>query len=64
MGSDGKLAAVVTRDNDVVAVQELWSNQARRYFQNIAMGEVSKSAEQARDMGYLRPSDRIVMNRF
>ena len=36
----------------------------RRYFQNIAMGEVSKSAEQARDMGYLRPSDRIVMNRF
>ena len=36
----------------------------RRYFQNIALGEVSKSAEQARDMGYLRPSDRIVMNRF
>ena len=36
----------------------------RRYFQNIAMGEVSKSAEQARDMGYLQPSDRIVLNRF
>ncbi len=36
----------------------------RRYFQNIAMGEVGKSAEQARDMGYLQPSDRIVMNRF
>ena len=36
----------------------------RRYFQNIAMGQVSKSAEQARDMGYLQPSDRIVMNRF
>ena len=36
----------------------------RRYFQNIAMGEVSKSAELARDMGYLRQSDRIVMNRF
>ena len=36
----------------------------RRYFQNIALGEVSKSAEQARDMGYLRPADRIVMNRF
>ena len=36
----------------------------RRYFQNIAMGEVAKSAELARDMGYLKASDRIVMNRF
>ena len=36
----------------------------RRYFQNIAMGEVGKSAEQARDMGYLRAADRIVMNRY
>ena len=36
----------------------------RRYFQNIAMGEVAKSAEQAREMGYLRATDRIVMNRF
>lgn len=36
----------------------------RRYFQNIALGEVSKSAEMAREMGYLRASDRIVLNRF
>ncbi len=36
----------------------------RKYFQQIAMGEVSKSAELAREMGYLRASDRIVMNRF
>ena len=36
----------------------------KRYFQNIAMGEVGKSAELARDMGYLRATDRIVMNRF
>ncbi len=36
----------------------------RRYFQNIAMGEVAKSAEMAREMGYLRQSDRIVLNRF
>ena len=36
----------------------------KRYFQNIAMGEVGKSAELAREMGYLRPVDRIVMNRF
>ncbi|MFZ2541531.1 MAG: enoyl-CoA hydratase/isomerase family protein, partial [Gallionella sp.] len=36
----------------------------RRYFQQIAMGEVSKSAELAREMGYLRQSDCIVLNRF
>ena len=36
----------------------------RRYFQNIAMGEVGKSAEMAREMGYLRQSDRIVLNKF
>jgi 3-hydroxyacyl-CoA dehydrogenase len=36
----------------------------KRNFQLIAMGEVSKSAELAREMGYLRPGDRIVMNRF
>ncbi len=36
----------------------------RRYFQHIALGEVAKSAELAREMGYLRPSDRIVLNKF
>jgi 3-hydroxyacyl-CoA dehydrogenase len=36
----------------------------QRYFKNIAMGEVAKSAELARDMGYLRQSDRIVMNQY
>jgi 3-hydroxyacyl-CoA dehydrogenase len=34
------------------------------YFQNVAMGQVAKSAEQAREMGYLRASDVVVMNRF
>jgi 3-hydroxyacyl-CoA dehydrogenase len=34
------------------------------YFQSAAMGQVGKSAEQARELGYLRPADRIVMNRF
>ena len=36
----------------------------KRYFQQIAMGEVAKSAELARDMGYLKASDRIVLNQY
>jgi 3-hydroxyacyl-CoA dehydrogenase len=36
----------------------------KRYFQQIAMGEVAKSAELARDMGYLQQSDRIVLNQY
>lgn len=33
------------------------------YFQNVATAQVSKSAEHARELGYLRATDRIVMNR-
>ncbi|MBI3480538.1 MAG: 3-hydroxyacyl-CoA dehydrogenase [Nitrosomonadales bacterium] len=36
----------------------------KRYFQQIAMGEVAKSAELAREMGYLKQSDRIVLNQY
>ena len=36
----------------------------KRNFMQIAMSEVSKSAELARELGYLRPSDAIVMNRY
>jgi 3-hydroxyacyl-CoA dehydrogenase len=32
-------------------------------FENVAMARVSSSAEEAREMGYLRPSDLISMNR-
>lgn len=50
-------AAAEARGGDIFPI-------LKRYFQNIAMGEVAKSAEMAREMGYLRASDRIVMNRF
>ncbi len=33
-----------------------------RVFKQIAMGEVSKSAEHAREMGYLKPSDVVVFH--
>jgi 3-hydroxyacyl-CoA dehydrogenase len=50
------------------AVQEAKGGDAfpflRRYFETVAMAQVSRSGEHARDIGYLRPSDRIVMNRF
>ena len=36
----------------------------RRYFETVAMAQVSRSAEHAREIGYLRATDRIVMNRF
>lgn len=36
----------------------------RVYFQNIGMAEVAKSAEQAKQMGYLRACDQVVMNTF
>jgi 3-hydroxyacyl-CoA dehydrogenase len=36
----------------------------RRYFELIAKAEVSRSAEQAKELGYLRAVDTIVMNRF
>jgi 3-hydroxyacyl-CoA dehydrogenase len=36
----------------------------QRYFKSVAMAEVGRSAEHARELGYLRPTDRIVMNRF
>ena len=36
----------------------------QKYFKAVAMAEVSRSAGLAREIGYLRPTDRIVMNRF
>ncbi|MDD2700785.1 MAG: 3-hydroxyacyl-CoA dehydrogenase/enoyl-CoA hydratase family protein [Sideroxydans sp.] len=50
-------AAAEARGGDIFPI-------IKRYFQHIAMGEVAKSAELAREMGYLRASDRIVLNKF
>ncbi|MFA7399952.1 MAG: 3-hydroxyacyl-CoA dehydrogenase/enoyl-CoA hydratase family protein, partial [Sideroxydans sp.] len=50
-------AAAEARGGDIFPI-------LKRYFQHIAMGEVAKSAEMARDMGYLHASDRIVLNKF
>ncbi len=50
-------AAAEARGGDIFPI-------LKRYFQHIAMGEVAKSAEMAREMGYLRASDRIVLNKF
>jgi 3-hydroxyacyl-CoA dehydrogenase len=50
-------AATEARGGDIFPI-------LKRYFQHIAMGEVAKSAEMAREMGYLRASDRIVLNKF
>jgi 3-hydroxyacyl-CoA dehydrogenase len=36
----------------------------QKYFRAVAMAEVSRSAEHAKEIGYLRASDTIVMNRY
>jgi 3-hydroxyacyl-CoA dehydrogenase len=36
----------------------------QKYFRSVAMAEVGRSAEHARDIGYLRATDKVVMNRF
>lgn len=38
--------------------------QLKHYFQTVAMAELAKSAEQAKEFGYLRPADMVVMHRF
>lgn len=36
----------------------------KKYYQTVAMAELAKSGEQAKELGFLRPSDIIIMNRF
>lgn len=36
----------------------------QRYFENVAMGKVSKSAQDAKELGYLKQSDTIVFNPY
>ncbi|MDE2389871.1 MAG: enoyl-CoA hydratase/isomerase family protein, partial [Betaproteobacteria bacterium] len=38
--------------------------QLKHYFQTVAMAELAKSAEQAKELGYLRRADTVVMHRF
>jgi len=38
--------------------------QLKHYFQTVAMAELGKSAEQAKELGYLRRADMVVMHRF
>jgi 3-hydroxyacyl-CoA dehydrogenase len=36
----------------------------KNYFQSVATAQLSKSAEQAKELGYLLAADRVVMNRY
>lgn len=38
--------------------------QLKNYYQTVAKAELAKSAEQAKELGFLRPADTIIMNRF
>jgi len=57
----GGLATLAMQINADVAAGDTYPLLEKRYKQ-VAMGEVSGSAMEARDMGYLRPEDRIVLH--
>lgn len=38
--------------------------QLKNYFKTVATAQMAKSAEQAKELGYLRPADQVVMNHF
>ncbi len=38
--------------------------QLKHYFETVVMAELAKSAEQAKELGYLRHADHVVMHRF
>ncbi|TFH09113.1 MAG: 3-hydroxyacyl-CoA dehydrogenase/enoyl-CoA hydratase family protein [Nitrosomonadales bacterium] len=50
-------AAQNTKGDDPLAL-------LKNYFKTVATAQMAKSAEQAKELGYLRPADQIVMNRF
>lgn len=51
------------RASDSYAKGDVELNRLQEYFMNIATAKVATSAEEARTMGYLRPSDGVTMNR-
>jgi 3-hydroxyacyl-CoA dehydrogenase len=61
----GGTKEMLIRANEHAAVGEDLDlfHALRPIFQNIAMAKVSTSGEEARSLGYLRPSDLIAMNR-
>jgi 3-hydroxyacyl-CoA dehydrogenase len=50
-------AAQETKDGDPFPL-------LKNYFQSVATAQLAKSGEQAKELGYLRRADQIVMNRF
>lgn len=46
------------------AVEDDPMTMLKVFFKTVATAQLAKSAEQAKELGFLRPSDRIIMNRF
>ncbi|QOC21627.1 3-hydroxyacyl-CoA dehydrogenase/enoyl-CoA hydratase family protein [Wenzhouxiangella sp. AB-CW3] len=57
----GGLATLALQINADTAAGDTWPLMEKRYKQ-VAMGQVAGSAMEAREMGYLRPEDQIVMH--
>ncbi|SFA77657.1 3-hydroxyacyl-CoA dehydrogenase/enoyl-CoA hydratase family protein [Algoriphagus aquimarinus] len=59
----GGTKEMTLRFSNSVNAGDVELNQLQEYFMNIAMAKVSTSAEEARNLGYLRKSDGITLNR-
>ncbi len=57
----GGLATLALQINQDTAAGDTWPLLEKRYKQ-VAMGQVAGSAMEAKEMGYLRPEDQIVMH--
>lgn len=57
----GGLKELATRSVDKTAVGDTFP-LLQQYFQTVAMGKVAGSASEAREMGFLRAQDQVVMN--
>ncbi|BAV94873.1 3-hydroxyacyl-CoA dehydrogenase/enoyl-CoA hydratase family protein [Ichthyobacterium seriolicida] len=57
----GTKEMILRASQQAVNEKDLFDRSAK-FFEQIAMGKVATSAYEAREMGYVRPSDKIVMN--
>jgi 3-hydroxyacyl-CoA dehydrogenase len=59
----GGTKEMTLRASDSYAKGDVELNRLQEFFMNIAMAKVSTSAHEAKDLGYIRPTDGITLHR-